>query len=182
MSKYLNSIKKRLDECSCQDNIREEDDLEEESTTGGIEGYATPYAFGQADDDTIEVYGYKKVPKKKKNINTNESVFSKISKELHINEVSYKDYKEYPGMSSKKKLNTAIQECNTALYQIERFLKQNRKLREEEGLGNDSYWKSTALKLVKMDERLRNLRNEIKNFGLKEMLLRIQEEEQNGNI
>jgi hypothetical protein len=49
-------------------------------------------------------------------------------------------------------------------------------------LGNDSYWKSTALKLVKMDERLRNLRNEIKNFGLKEMLLRIQEEEQNGNI
>ena len=178
---YLNSIKKRLDECSCQTNIHEEDEIDEVSDSGAVAPIATPYAFGQADDDTIEVYGYKKVPKKKMNTK-DESVFSKISKELYINEVSYKEYKEYPGMTSKKKINTAIQECNTALYQIERFLKQNRKLREEEGLGNDSYWKSTAIKLVKMDERLRNLRQEIKNFGLKEMLLRIQEEEQNGNI
>jgi hypothetical protein len=177
---YINSIKKRLDECSCQNNIREEE-MEEVSDSGAVAPIATPYAFGDVDDDTIEIDGFKKVPKKK--INTQEeSVFAKISKELHLNEVSYKDYKEYSGMSSKKKLNTAIQECNTALYQIERFLKQNRKLREEEGLGNDNYWKSTAVKLVKMDERLRNLRQEIKNFGLKEMLLRIQEEEQNGNI
>ena len=175
---YINSIKKRLDECSCQNNIREEDEIEEISTTGGNEGYATPYAFGELEDDNIELDGFKKVPKKK--INTkNESVFAKISKELHLNEVSYKEYKDFPGMSSKKKLNTAIQECSTALYQIERFLKQNRKLREEEGMGNDQYWKSTAFKLVKMDERLRSLRQEIKNFGLKEMLLRIQEEENN---
>ena len=180
---YLNSIKKRLDECSCQNNnIREEEDIEEISDSGAVAPIATPYAFGQADDDTIEVYGYKKVPKKKKNINTNETVFSKISKELHINEVSYKDYKDYPGMSAKKKLNTAIQECNTALYEIERFLKQNRKLREEESLGTDNYWKSTAVKLVKMDQRLRSLREEIKRFGLKEILQRIQEEEQDGNI
>lgn len=178
---YLNSIKKRLDECSCQNNIHEEEEIEEISDSGAVAPIATPYAFGQADDDTIEMYGYKKVPKKKMNTQ-DESVFSKISKELHLNEVSYKDYKEYPGMSSKKKINTAIQECSTALYQIERFLKQNRKLREEEGIGNDSYWKSTAVKLVKMDERLKSLRQEIKNFGLKEMLLRIQEEEQNGNI
>ena len=175
---YLNSIKKRLDECSCQNNIREEEEIEEISTSDGVAPVATPYAFGDADDDTIEVYGYKKVPKKKINMQ-DESVFAKMSKELYLNEVSYKDYKEYPGMSSKKKLNTAIQECSTALYQIERFLKQNRKLREEEGIGNDQYWKSTALKLVKMDERLRSLRQEIKNFGLKEMLMRIQEEENN---
>jgi len=175
---YLNSIKKRLDECSCQNNIREEEEIEEISTSDGVAPVATPYAFGNVDDDTIEMYGYKKVPKKK--INTqDESVFAKISKELYLNEVSYKDYKEYPGMSAKKKLNTAIQECSTALYQIERFLKQNRKLREEEGIGNDQYWKSTALKLVKMDDRLRSLRQEIKNFGLKEMLIRIQEEENN---
>lgn len=178
---YLNSIKKRLDECSCQNNIHEEDEIEEISDSGAVAPIATPYAFGNADDDTIEMYGYKKVSKKKMNTK-NESAFAQISKELYINEVSYKDYKEYPGMSSKKKINTAIQECSTALYQIERFLKQNRKLREEEGIGNDQYWKSTAVKLVKMDERLKSLRQEIKNFGLKEMLLRIQEEEQNGNI
>lgn len=178
---YLNSIKKRLDECACQNNIHEEEEIEEISDSGAVAPVATPYAFGNVDDDTIEMYGYKKVPKKKTNTK-NESAFSQISKELYLNEVSYQDYKNFPGMSSKKKLNTAIQECNTALYQIERFLKQNRKLREEEGMGNDQYWKSTAVKLVKMDERLRNLRQEIKNFGLKEMLLRIQEEEQNGNI
>lgn len=176
---YLNSIKKRLDECSCQNNIREEEDVHEISTSDGVAPVATPYAFGEVDDDTIEAYGYKKVPKKKKKIDSNESVFSKMSKELYLTEVSYKEYKEYPGMSSKKKLNTAIQECSTALYQIERFLKQNRKLREEEGIGNDQYWKSTAIKLVKMDERLKSLREEIKNFGLKEMLMRIREEENN---
>lgn len=177
--KYIDSIKKRLDECSCQNNIHEEDEIQEISTSDGVAPVATPYAFGDADDDTIEAYGYKKVPKKKKQTNTAESVFSQISKELYLNEVSYQDYKNYPGMSSKKKLNTAIQECSTALYEIERFLKQNRKLREEENLGNTDYWKSTAYKLVKMDQRLKSLREEIKNFGLKELLQRIQEEENN---
>lgn len=175
---YINSIKKRLDECSCQTNIHEEDELEEISTTAGAEGYATPFAFGQADDDTIEVYGYKKVPKKKVNTQS-ESTFSKISKELHINEISYQQYKEYPGMSSKKKLNTAIQDCNKALWEMERYLKQNRKLREEEGLGVDQYWKSTAMKLVKMNERLKSLQNEIKKFGLREILIKMQEEAEN---
>lgn len=175
---YLNSIKKRLDECSCQNNIREEDEIEEISTTAGVAPIATPYAFGQADDDTIEVYGYKKVPKKKMNTK-DESVFSKMSKELHINEISYQQYKEYPGMSSKQKLNTAIQDCNKALWEMERYLKQNRKLREEEGMGVDQYWKSTAMKLVKMNERLKSLQNEIKKFGLREILIKMQEEAEN---
>ena len=175
---YLNSIKKRLDECSCQNNIQEEDEIEEVSDSGAVAPTATPYAFGNVEDDAIESLGYKKVSKKKVNT-SNESTFAQISKELYLNEISYKEYKDYSGMSSKKKLNTAIQECSTAIYQIERFLKQNRKLREEEGMGVDQYWKSTAMKLVKMNERLKSLQNEIKKFGLREILLKMQEESEN---
>jgi hypothetical protein len=80
-------------------------------------------------------------------------------------------------MSSKHKLNNAIKECNRALFEIERYLKQNKKLREEEGLGLNEYWKSTAVKLVKMNERLKSLQKEIKKFGLKEILNQIQEDE-----
>jgi len=41
------------------DNI--EDELEEASTSGGAGAYMTPNAFSPADDDTVEVLGYKRV-------------------------------------------------------------------------------------------------------------------------
>jgi len=41
------------------DNI--EDELEEVSTSGGAGAYMTPNAFSPADDDTVEVLGYKRV-------------------------------------------------------------------------------------------------------------------------
>lgn len=94
-----------------------------------------------------------------------------------LNEITYREYKGNKSISSKQKLNIAIKECNRALFEIERYLKQNKKLREEEGLGLTEYWKSTAYKLVRMDERLSNLRKEIKKFGLKEIVANLAAEE-----
>ena len=147
-----------------------EEELNETSTTGGVPGYLTPKAFskpGQQSNaavDTAKDQGYMKAPET-----------HKWFKKLH--EITYKEYKKAPGMSSKHKLNNAIKECNRALFEIERYLKQNKKLREEEGLGLNEYWKSTAVKLVKMNERLKSLQKEIKKFGLKEILNQIQEDE-----
>jgi hypothetical protein len=87
-----------------------------------------------------------------------------------LNEITYKEYKNDTSISSKQKLNIAIKECNRALFEIERYLKQNKKLREEEGLALGDYWKSTGRKLVKMSERLRFLQKEIKKFGLKDIV------------
>lgn len=93
-----------------------------------------------------------------------------------LNEITYKEYKNDPALTSKQKLNIAIKECNRALFEIGRYLKQNKKLREEEGLELSEYWKSTAVKIVQMDERLLNLRREIRNFGLKEIVAKLAEE------
>lgn len=185
---YINNIKRQINESVKStkkievDNITEEEEIEEASTTAGVPGYQTPYAFGKGpDDDTIEAMGYKKATVKKKHT-ANESAFMKMSKELHINEASYAEYKSDTSMSSKAKLNTAIKDINSNLYQVERFLKQNRKLREEENIGTDNYWKSTAIKLVKMNERLSRLQKELKQFGLKEIMVKIAQEQQSKNI
>jgi hypothetical protein len=153
-----------------------EEELKEESTTAGVPGYLTPKAFsksGQSSNaaiDTAKSQGYKKAPETHK-------WFKELYEASQLNEITYKEYKKAPGMSSKHKLNNAIKECNRALFEIERYLKQNKKLREEEGLGLNEYWKSTAVKLVRMNERLKSLQKEIKKFGLKEILNQIQEDE-----
>lgn len=153
-----------------------DDELKEASTTGGVPGYLTPKAFsktGKTDNagvDTAKSQGYTKAPETDK-------WFKKMNEAIQLSEITYKEYKKAPGMSSKHKLNNAIKECNRALFEIERYLKQNKKLREEEGLGLNEYWKSTAVKLVRMNERLKSLQKEIKNFGLKEILSKIQEED-----
>lgn len=93
-----------------------------------------------------------------------------------LTEINYREYKRDKSSSSKKKLNMAIKEVNSRLFQIERFLKQNKRLREEEGLGLTEYWKATADNLVKMNERIKSLQKEIKNFGLKEIMRNMSEE------
>lgn len=50
--------------------VTEEEDLDEQNVTGAIAGYSTPNAFSKADDDTVEVLGYKRV---KESINTKPS-------------------------------------------------------------------------------------------------------------
>ena len=73
---YINSIKKRLNETV----LHNKEEVEEVSDSGAVAAIATPYAFGDVDDDTIEIDGFKKVAKKK--IHTQEeSVFAKISKD-----------------------------------------------------------------------------------------------------
>jgi len=151
-------------------------ELDEASTTGGVPGYLTPKAFsksGQSSNAGIETaksQGYMKAPKTHK-------WFKELYEVSKLNEVSYNEYKKYPGMTSKQKLNMAIKECNRALWEVERYLKQNKKLKEEEQLGLDEYWKSTGRNLVKISERLKRIQKEIKRLGLKEVLFQIQEEE-----
>lgn len=158
--------------------IREilKNELEETSTTGGVPGYQTPKAFSKpgqtsnAGTETAKSQGYMKAPKTHK-------WFKELYEASRLDEVSYNEYKKYPGMTSKQKLNMAIKECNRALWEIERYLKQNKKLKEEEQLGLTEYWKSTASTILKMNERVKRIQNEIKKFGLKEIQTSLQENE-----
>lgn len=61
-AEYCDKCDKPSDRCEC-----DSEDIDEMSTTGGVAGYNTPKAFAKADDDTVEVLGYKRV---KESVNT----------------------------------------------------------------------------------------------------------------
>ena len=70
MNSFLRDIEKKflvlesVEQCEECGNPSEQctcESIDEMSTTGGVAGYSTPNAFAKADDDTVEVLGYKRV-------------------------------------------------------------------------------------------------------------------------
>ena len=87
----------------------EEETTDEANVTGNLDGGAgppkTPYAFAKSeddmDDDHIEVFGYKKVKKKK--LNTETKVIKRLEDKLEkLIEATYKDYKNDDSMKASK--------------------------------------------------------------------------------
>lgn len=163
---YLDTFKKfRLTESAEAENIfKEEDELDEMSTSAGAGGYETPNAFGELGDDTIEMLGYKKVKKVKKEA-VEESDFKKLSKEMFINEIAYNEYKKDPIASPKQKINTSINYINKGLKEIEKVVNHNVRLKQEMGVDNGIYWKSSRENLTKISERLLRVSKQLKELA-----------------
>ena len=171
---YTNTFRKILKESEePEDNSRlidnkEDDfqieDIEEISTSAGAGGYETPNAFGELGDDTIEMLGYKKVKKVKKN-EVKESDFMKFSKELYLNEISYNEYRKDPIASPKSKINNSINFINRGLKEIEKVVNQNVRLKQEIGVDNGIYWKSSRENLTKISERLLRVSKQLKELA-----------------
>jgi|LakMenEpi05May12_1017382.scaffolds.fasta_scaffold00081_12 hypothetical protein len=147
-----------------QDDLQKEDDLDEMSTSAGAGGYETPNAFGELGDDTIEMLGYKKVKKVKKEA-VKESDFLKLSKEMFINEIAYNEYKKDPIASPKQKINTSINYINKGLKEIEKVVNHNVRLKQEMGVDNGIYWKSSRENLTKISERLLRVSKQLKELA-----------------
>jgi len=133
-----------------------EDEIEEVSTSAGVPGYLTPNAFGKNPDP--EILGYKKVKKVK------ESSYMEISKSLFL-EGTYSDYKKDTTLSAKQKVNKAIHEVNKRMFEIERVINQNLKLKQEMSVDTSQFWKSSKNKLYKISERLVRLAHKIKDLN-----------------
>ena len=143
------------------------DDIEEMSTSAGAGGYETPNAFGELGDDTIEMLGYKKVKKVKKEVKkpVKESEFMKLSKELYLNEISYNEYRKDPIASPKAKINNSINYINRGLKEIEKVVNHNVRLKQEMGVDNNVYWKSSRENLSKISERLLRVSKQLKELA-----------------
>ena len=143
------------------------DDIEEMSTSTGAGGYETPNAFGELGDDTIEMLGYKKVKKVKKEVKkpVKESEFMKLSKELYLNEISYNEYRKDPIASPKAKINNSINYINRGLKEIEKVVNHNVRLKQEMGVDNNVYWKSSRENLSKISERLLRVSKQLKELA-----------------
>ena len=139
----------------------------EGSTTAGVPGFQTPYAFsGEEDGDgttaiklTDPQYSFSiKAPKKKKHF---------IGK---LNEVSYKNFKEDINTSEVQKVNGKILEVNRMLREISRCLDHSLKLKQESKLDNTKYWKRTNEAILKISSRLAEVNKKARKLAnLKEL-------------
>jgi hypothetical protein len=149
-----------------------EEEIEEANVTGNMDGGAgpikTPAAFAKSKDeddldtDHIEVLGYKKSKKSKQHF---ESVSKLETKLENLIEATYRAYKKDESMSSKKKVNLAIKEINRKLYEVEKLVNQNTKLKTEMGIDQGQFWESTKVRFGKISERMLKISRKIKELG-----------------
>jgi hypothetical protein len=153
--------------------VTEEEELDEMSTTAGVPGYQTPYAFGDADEDTYGQGGMKRVKKTNRIFKPMESksTFKKMMSEMYgmkssTNEaVSYRDYKKDPTSTPQQKVNKGIAEVNAMLSEMEKIVANNLRLKTEMGVQSNHFWKSTGSRFAKINERMTRIANKLKELS-----------------
>jgi cell fate (sporulation/competence/biofilm development) regulator YmcA (YheA/YmcA/DUF963 family) len=150
--------------------------LDEMSTTGGVEGYMTPKAFGDADEDTYTQGGMEKVKEtnrifkpmgRTKHMESKSSYKSMMAEMYGVqNEaVSYRDYKKDESASPSQKVNKGIQEVNAMLAEIEKIVHNNLRLKTEMGVNSSQFWKKTSGRIGKINERIVRISNKLKELS-----------------
>ena len=150
------------------------EEIEEANVTANLDGGAgpprTPNAFSKSkdeedlDDDHIEVLGYKKYKKTNKHFRAMESLERKL--EEKINEISYKEYKKDDSRKDYQKVNDSIKKINRMMYEMERIVNQNAKLKNEAGVHTGQYWKSTQKRFGKISERMLKVAQRLKELSV----------------
>ena len=154
--------------------LQSEEEIEEANVTGNMDGGAgpikTPAAFAKSQDeddldtDHIEVLGYKKAKKTK--MNTESKSMKKLEDKLEkLIEATYRDYKNDDSMKAHQKVNTSIKEINRLMYEVEKIVNQNTKLKNETGVHNGQYWKSTQKRFGKISERMLKVAHKLKELS-----------------
>lgn len=139
----------------------------EGSTTAGVPGFESPYAFSgeEGGDGTTGIklsnpqFAYSiKAPKKKKHF---------IGK---LQEVSYKSFKEDTKANEVQKVNGKILEVSRMLREISRYLDHSLKLKQESKLDNTKYWKRTNEAILKISSRIAEVNKKARKLAnLKEL-------------
>lgn len=120
--------------------------VEEETTTASVDGYNTPFAFGkntQAD----------KVRKAKA---------SGTGYELAENR--WLQLKRDETRSPEQKINVGVREIKNQLAEVERFLGWYNKLKMENGVTNEDFYKRTNQSIFRIKERLNKIARTIIDF------------------
>ena len=152
-----------MSEDSLEEILKEfEEELEEISVAANAGNYETPNAFTggkskfekRRKQGATKSTGYKLVKKKKKKPNSLGENMKHSEIIAEIFGLNYKDFKGDDSKNPKQKVNGAIKEINRKLFEIDRIINRASKLKQEAGVGRDSYWKSTGPRMTKIAERL----------------------------
>tara|TARA_R110001583_G_scaffold31283_5_gene107139 strand:+ start:226 stop:837 length:612 start_codon:yes stop_codon:yes gene_type:complete len=165
---YLKSRRKTVTKAVAN----EDEELEEASTTGGLDGgegpVKTPYAFGKEEDEkeNAEAFGMKKTKDSNKHFIKAESAYRKTMKQMMgVNETSYREYKKDPTSTPQQKVNRGISEVNKMLGMMEKIVNNNLRLKTEMGVQSDHFWKSTGNRFAKINERMTRISNRLKELS-----------------
>jgi hypothetical protein len=127
-------------------NMIRERMIDEMNTTGGVEGYNTPFAFSGKG-------GEKKKVKKQADLTGYTVVSENRWLELKQDE-----------STAQAKIGRGISNINKQLREMERFLNWYGKIKNESGVNNKSYWKranshiySIKERLIKLDQKIRQI-------------------------
>jgi hypothetical protein len=121
--------------------------IDEMNTTGGVEGYNTPFAFSGKG-------GEKKKAKRQADL-TGYSV---------VNENRWLALKQDES-TAQSKIGRGISNINKQLREMERFLNWYGKIKSESGVSNKSYWKRTNSHIYSIQERLLKLDQKIRQIS-----------------
>jgi len=146
-------LKEIIDEIICEDCGCVDEEIDEISTSAGVPGYQTPYAFTGDDEES----------KKRKKKNATNSTGYKIVGEIY--DQNYKLFKKDDTKNSRQKVNGAIKEINKRLFEIERIINRTNKLKQETGVTTDKYWKSTGPRINKIAERLLKVSRKLREIA-----------------
>ena len=128
-------------------NMIRERMIDEMNTTGGVEGYNTPFAFSGKDSE-------KKKGKKQADL-TGYTV---------VNENRWLALKQDES-TAQAKIGRGISNINKQLKEMERFLNWYGKIKNESGVNNKSYWKRTNSHIYSIKERLIKLDQKIRQIS-----------------
>lgn len=121
--------------------------IDEMNTTGNVQGYNTPNAFGKPGDE------------KKKAKKAADMVGYTV-----VNENRWLDLKRDES-SAQSKIGRGISNINKQLKEMERFLNWYGKIKNESGVDNKSYWKRTNNHIYAIKERLLKLDQKIRQIS-----------------
>ena len=170
--------------------IQDEKDLEEATGTGAVAGYDTPAAFsgpgqtakknkrlasvsgGEVVDDLEEAKILNLKQKKEQPVavkDIDDADIADISgmevavDGLHLAENRWLALKKEDG-SPKAKISRGITSIHNQLTEVEKFVNWYSKLKTENGLKKEDYYKRTNKSLYKIKERLMNLSEKIRGL------------------
>lgn len=121
--------------------------IDEMNTTANVDGYQTPYAFGKPGDEKKRV---KRLAKLTGYTSVNENRWIQLKKE---------DSPAYV------KVNRGISNMNKQLAEIEKFMGWYGRLKQENGVSNDNFWKRTNNHIYSIKERLLKLEQQIRKLA-----------------
>ena len=162
MKSFLNEITKKfeaLEEIVDDTNIESEEEIEEQNVAGAVAGYNTPNAFGKDTDGD----------KKRKVKSTGDG--------FELAENRWLDLKRDETRTPSQKVSHGIREVKNQLAEIERFVNWYNRLRSENNLGKNDFFKRTNTNIYRIKERIIKIASSIQEIDKSESENNIEEVE-----